>query len=166
MALDATVGGETTNSYVTLDEANAYFADRAHSSAWADELLKEAILVTASQAIDWHVTWKGTRVTGTQSMDWPRIGVLDKVGITYPSDSIPTDIKTAVFEMALVSIDSDRMADGDLDGLAEVRAASLLIKTDDGFYNTKRETIPDHIWKILSGLTTKSGIGVVRLVRA
>ena len=166
MALDATVGGENTNSYVTLSEANSYFADRAHSDLWENEDDQASALVTASQVIDWYVTWKGVRVTGTQSMDWPRSGVYDKVGVLYPEDIIPPDVKIAVYEMALASLDSDRTQDGDLAGLSEVRAASLMIKADDGLYNTKPDTIPDHIWKILSGLTTKSGIGVVRLVRA
>ena len=79
---------------------------------------------------------------------------------------IPADVKIAVYEMALSSMTSDRTADGSLDGISEVRAGSLQIKTDDGMYNTKPDTIPDKIWKILAGLTTKSGIGVIRLVRA
>jgi hypothetical protein len=166
MALDATVGGATSNSYVTLSEANSYFADRAHVDAWESEDNQPQALITASQVIDWYVTWKGVRVSGVQSMDWPRSGVYDKVGVLYPEDVIPPDVKIAVYEMALASLEGDRTQDGDLAGLSEVRAASLMIKTDDGLYNTKPDTIPDHIWKILSGLTTKSGIGVVRLVRA
>jgi hypothetical protein len=37
---------------------------------------------------------------------------------------------------------------------------------DDGLYADKKEVIPDKIWKILSGLTTKGGTGVVHLIRA
>ncbi len=166
MALDTTVGGAATNSYVTLTEANAYFLNRAHASAWEEEENQEQMLASASAMLDWYVTWKGTRVTGTQSMDWPRSGVYDKIGELYSESVIPIDVKTAVFELALSSLSADRTADGDLAGLSEVRASSLLLKTDDGMYNTKPDAIPDKIWKILEGLTTKSGIGVVRLVRA
>ena len=166
MAIDATVGGTTANSYVTLAEADAYFATRAHAESWEDAENQEQLLITASSTIDWFITWKGLRATGTQSMDWPRSGVYDKVGELYPEDVIPIDVKIATFEMALSSMDGDRTADGDLAGLSEVRAGSLQLKADDGMYNTKPDTIPDKIWKILAGLTTKSGIGVVRLVRA
>ena len=166
MALNDTIGSADANSYVSLVEANAYFLDRAHSEPWEDEEYQTQSLITASSIIDWYVTWKGARVTGTQSMDWPRSDVLDKVGELYPEDVIPNDVKTAVYEMALSSLEADRTADGDLAGLAEVKAGSLMIKTDDGMYNTQPDTIPDKIWKILAGLTTKSGIGVVRLVRA
>ena len=166
MALDNTIGGADTNSYVSLVEANAYFTDRAHAEAWEEVENQDQMLITASSNIDWFITWKGTRVTGTQSMDWPRSGVYDKVGELYPEDVIPNDVKIAVYEMALSSLEVDRTADGDLAGLSEVKAGSLMIKTDDGMYNTKPDVVPDKIWKILAGLTTKSGIGVVRLVRA
>ena len=166
MAIDTTIGGASANSYVTLAEANAYFANRAHAIEWEEFEEQDNLLISASSFIDWYVTWKGTRVTGTQVMDWPRSGVYDKVGELYPEDMIPADVKIAVYEMALSSMTSDRTADGSLDGISEVRAGSLQIKTDDGMYNTKPDTIPDKIWKILAGLTTKSGIGVIRLVRA
>lgn len=167
MAIIATVGASDANSYVTITEANAYFANRAHASEqWEEIENQDQMLITASSTIDWYVTWKGTRVTGTQSMDWPRAGVYDKVGVLYPEDVIPLDVKTAAYEMALSSFETDRTADGDLAGIAEVRAGSLAIKQDDGMYNTQPDTVPDKIWKILAGLTTKSGIGVIRLVRA
>ena len=166
MALNNTIGASDTNCYVSLVEANSYFVDRAHSEAWEELENQTQVLITASSQIDWYITWKGERVDGVQAMDWPRSGVLDKVGELYPEDMIPNDVKIAVYELALSSFEVDRTADGDLAGLAEVKAGSLMIKTDDGMYNTQPDTIPDKIWKILAGLTTKSGIGVVRLVRA
>lgn len=166
MALNATVGGADTNSYVTLNEAASYFESRAHAEAWEDEDEQDKVLVTASQAIDWYTSWKGQRVNGTQAMCWPRVGVLNKVGELYSESVVPKDVKTAVYEMALASLESDRMADGDLDGLSKVKAGSLLIETDDNMYNKKPNAIPEHVVKILSALATNSGIGVVRLVRA
>jgi len=166
MALDATIGGTASNSYVTLTEANAYFANRAHASAWEDVDEPDKALMTATSVIDWYVSWKGVRVNGTQALDWPRSEVYDKTGVYYSEDIIPADVKTAVFEMALVSISADRTVDGDLDGLAEVRAASLLLRVDTGIQNTAPETIPEKIWKILGGLTTRGSGSVIWLKRA
>lgn len=166
MALNNTIGDADANCYPSLVEANAYFVDRAHAEAWEEVENQTQMLITASSQIDWYITWKGSRVTGTQSMDWPRSGVYDKVGELYSEDVIPKDVKVAVYELALSSFDGDRTSDGDLSGLSEVKAGSLMIKTDDGMYSTKPDTIPSKIWKILEGLTVKSGIGVVRLVRA
>jgi len=166
MALIATVGGADTNSYVTLDEAESYFENRVHAGDWENVEDQEAALVTASLTIDWYVKWKGTRVAETQAMQWPRSGVYDDRGELYSESVVPQKVKTAVFEFALSSIGSDRTADGDLAGLNKIKAGSLEIVTDDGVYNTLPGTIPDKIWKILSGLTLRSGIGVVRLIRA
>lgn len=164
--LDATVGGLNANSYVTLNEAVAYFSSRAHSDAWEAEENKENVLITATAIIDWYVTWKGTRVNNTQALDWPRIGVYDKTGVLYDSAVIPKDVKTAVFEYALSSLGKDRTSDDALAGITEVRAGSLMLKTDDGLYDSTPKIIPDKIWKILNGLFTRGNIGVVRLIRA
>jgi len=167
MAIDYTVGGPTSNSYVSLAEAEAYFSDRMHSSAWYDLSTsdREKLLITSSSMLDWYVSWKGTKATQDQAMDWPRVGVITSDG-PIPSDVIPAQVKVAVYELSLSSAKKDRSADGSLDGILEARAGSLLIKTDDGVYNSKPSTIPQKIWKILYGLTIKGSSGVVRLVRA
>jgi hypothetical protein len=168
MSLDATIGGSSSNSYVTVAEADAYFADRAHNSNWTGLAAEDKpnFLISASQMLDWYVTWKGVRTESAQSMDWPRTGVYDDRGELFDDDVVPADIKTAVFELALVNIEEDRTADDDLAGLKEIKAGSLGLKTDETALNTSNKTIPDKVWGILRGYTTRSGIGVVRLIRA
>jgi hypothetical protein len=167
MSLDATVGSPNANSYITINEATNYFADRAFASNWDDFDNQSALLITASKQLDWYVTWKGTKFTSEQAMDWPRNGVVDELGSPIPTDIIPKVVKEAVAELALSSLDGDRTADNDLAGLAMVQASTLKVQTDGGgSTSTARDTIPDKIWKMLSGLTTRSGIGVVRLMRA
>lgn len=54
MAIDATVGGADANSYITLVDADAYFANRLHTSTW-DALTdpqKEAALIWATRVIE------------------------------------------------------------------------------------------------------------------
>ena len=100
-------------------------------------------------------------------MDHPRKEIPDPSGGYYPYDILLTPVKHASFELALSSLDTDRMADPDMAGLAEVRAASLMIKMDKKDFNSdKPDAIPDKIWKILDGLVFRAGIGVVRLHRA
>ena len=166
MPLDSTVGGSTTNSYVTISEAASYFANRSHATAWEGVEEQGTLLSTASSVIDWYVSWKGSRVTAEQRMDWPRSGVSTPYGDLYSENEIPEPVKIATYELALSSILADRVADNPLDGIEELKAGSLTIKTDDGLYATKKEVIPDKIWKILGTLTTKGGSAVVRLVRA
>jgi len=168
MALDATVGGVSANSYVTLSEAEAYFKDRAHVAVW-NALAYDAranFLITASRMLDWYSTWKGDKVSYTQSMDWPRTEVLYPDGTDYPSNIIPSEVKVAVFELALSSVETDRSADQDLDGLAEIRAGSLTLKTDSSLRGRKPNPIPDKVKNIISAFVSSAGIGVVRLMRA
>ncbi len=56
MAIDATVGGPQSNSYVSLAEAETYFAARLRAEAWAasSEADKEKALLTACRRIEAH----------------------------------------------------------------------------------------------------------------
>ena len=168
MGLDASVGTSTANSYVTVVESDAYFETRLHgTSSWSTLASKESALITASKMLDWFVTWKGTKVLASQSLDWPRDNATRPSGVTVEDDVIPDDVKVAVYELAFASIGGDRVAESSLDGLLQVQAGPLMLKTDGGgFDSTKKESIPDHIWKILSDLITTGTFGVVRLMRA
>ena len=50
MALDATVKGTSSNSYATVAQANAYFADRLGADAW-NSIGDEIISLTGSASI-------------------------------------------------------------------------------------------------------------------
>ena len=165
MSLNATPGSADANSYVTTTEANTYFSDRAHASAWEDFDEPDQLLIIASRQLDWYVDWKGVVASNTQGMDWPRTGVYDETDVEYDSDVIPTKVKIAVYELALSSIKGDRMEDDSLAGLSEVQAGSLRIKADNSVHATTPDAIPKKIWKIISGLYIRSA-SVVRLIRA
>jgi len=167
MTLDASVGTSTANSYVTVVESDDYFSTRLHgTSSWSALVDKESALITATKMLDWFVAWKGTKVLDTQSLQWPRNSVLRPSGVSVDSYIVPDEVKVAVYELAFASIKGDRVSESTLDGLLQVKAGPLMLKTDGGgFDSTKKESIPDHIWKILSDLTTRVS-GVVRLMRA
>jgi hypothetical protein len=134
--IDATVGGANSNSYVTTDEATAYFAQRLRSSAWtaASTEDKEKALVMACQHIEaarpmidrGSVGTYGPYVS-TQALSFPRRA--DWVSGT--GFVIPPPVKRGQFEEALALLargaESDRrralQADGvssfSVDGLSE-----------------------------------------------
>lgn len=164
MALNAEIGSSSANSYVTLDEAEAYFEDRTHVEAWSEFESQEAALVTASRMLDWFVSWKGYKSSTDQSMLWPRTGVYRKDGSVVEDNIIPLDVKTAVFELALVSLEEDRTEDDPLSGIEQVKAGPLMVKADVNDYGS--DVIPEKIWKILSDLYSNGGSRIVRLIRA
>ena len=106
MAFDATAGAATANSYASVAEADAYLAVRGDTSTWTalttDE--KEAKLQWSAIYID-TLTFKGTRSTSTQALQWPRIGVWDRDG--FEVDGIPQALKNAQAEMAFQLIAND-----------------------------------------------------------
>ncbi len=168
MALISTVGAADANSYVTVAEAEAYFGDRIHAEGWVGLSVndKPKALVTASLQLDWYARWKGSKATTTQSMGFPRIGLLLPDGTEYDSTVVPPEVKKAVFELALSSVDTDRTSDSDMAGLSEIKAGSVQLKADDGLYNTKPKVIPNKIWKIINDFTIRASSGLVRLIRA
>src|SRR5687768_15812728 len=120
MALVCTPGGASDNSYVTLADANTYFADRLNSTANGDwtndssgvarsDAVKSAALVTATRRID-EEQFLGVKTTTTQSLKWPRVGVYDEDGIALSSSTIPTRVKEATYIAALELLKTDFLA--------------------------------------------------------
>lgn len=96
--LITTIGGTTSNSYVTHAEANTYFAERVPLSVpWASSG-QEAALIMATRVLDTlaqpvktlfpgppayyrvRQQWTGARATRGQRLAWPRIGMFDHNG--------------------------------------------------------------------------------------
>lgn len=99
MALTTTIGGATSDSYVTIAEYQA----RAASFAWVltgTEATQEAQLRKAATANDMSRAYIGYRLNSTQSREWPRTTIELVNGYSVPSDTIPQSIKDAQMEMA------------------------------------------------------------------
>ena len=77
--IDATVGGENSNSYATLAEAQAYFDERLNVDSWtaASTDTQNRSLIQATRIIDASYEWQGERASSTQALDWPRDSVYD-----------------------------------------------------------------------------------------
>lgn len=167
MSLNATPASPDANSYVTEREAGAYFLNRAHAELWEVFEERAQILMTASQMLDWYINWKGYKASTVQAMKWPRVNVVRRDGSPVPSDTIPKEVKIAVYELALASLEGDRTVDNPMAGIEQVKAGSLMVKADRGdFDSTVADTIPERVWKILSDLYSRGNISVVRLMRA
>ena len=102
MAIDATVGGASSNSYVTLEEANTYLGERLHADAWASasDSDKEKALLTACRYLEQLRYWDGNRPAFTdprQRLTFPRVTDTDAAGAFV----IPQPVKDAQCEEAL-----------------------------------------------------------------
>ena len=165
MALNATLGAIDANSYVTSAEADAYFDDRMHSSAWDNVADGDPFLISASRMLDWYVKWKGSKSTATQSMLWPRSDVIRPDGTEIDDDVLPPEVKIAGFELAFANLEADRTSDDPLAGIGHLSAGSLMIKAGPEKPNqTNAKPIPEHVYSILSDLYNSGG--TVWLLRA
>jgi len=98
--IDATLKGESSNSFVTLAEANTYFETVPSSSTWDDKTddQKNRALISATRWID-VLNFYGDRCSNGQALSWPRNNYhVDRVELTC--SAIPSDIKYATYELA------------------------------------------------------------------
>lgn len=105
MAFDATVGGANTTSYVTLEYADAYFADHLLLSAvWDAETDddKKLALIAATRDLE-RFDYVGDVVATTQALKWPREleDVNDLILDKYDGTVIPNPLKDATCELAV-----------------------------------------------------------------
>lgn len=108
MPLDATVGGATANSYLTLATANALLEGHLHTDVWfvheATMLQREEALMWATSLLERLVQWSGTPATDTQALAWPQTGQTDRFGRPVATTVIPQDVQqaTAWYALALL----------------------------------------------------------------
>lgn len=112
MTIDATVGGSSSNSYITVEEADAYFLTCYNKPLWSGTSSnnKEIVLIESTRLLDTLVRWNGYLKSDTQALKWPRTYVPTPDALydwaessleSYISDSIiPKDVKNAVCELA------------------------------------------------------------------
>jgi hypothetical protein len=104
------------NSYVSLDEAEAYFADRINVGSWteADDLTKEQALVTAAKQLN-LTRWIGVIADKSQTLAFPRIGSyyepLYNDVVELDGTIVPVRISTANMEQAYHLINNDDVLD-------------------------------------------------------
>lgn len=112
MTLTTTPGAADADSYASLADADSYFSARGVSTWTGADDLKEQALRRATSYLDnqYRDRWIGRRATETQALAWPRIDgtrgygypLLDSDGYDIGSTVVPTQIKRATFEAALL----------------------------------------------------------------
>lgn len=154
MALDTTLSGESSNSYLTLERATEILTEsRLYASAWTDaaggDADREAALRWATKLIDTYFDFEGHRIKELQSLAWPRYNAfgLDELEVDYRI--IPYRIEWATAELALELLTKDRSAEPGLLGLGfrEAKLGSISVKVDA---KESPDLIPDNINAILA----------------
>ena len=102
--------------------------------------------------------WKGGRISRTQTLAWPRYGVVDEEGLWITNTEIPQELKDANCEAAVLSISSETLYP-----VIEPKGPVRRIEIDKGimkewFKDTSgiRESWFTTITRLLKGLTVAS----------
>ncbi len=145
---------KNVNSYVTVAEADAYFADRLDADAWtsAEATTKAKALVTATGQLD-QMSWVGVAVSETQKLAFPRSGEYydPKLGMRIALSGIPDRLVVAVCELAMHLVANE----GVLASESSVKSISVdVIKLD---FIQPAAVIPDTVHRVIKPLLVSGG---------
>ena len=104
MVVEDGTGLSNADSFVSVAYADTYFSTR-NVTAWASLTNKEALLIKATDYIEavYSEAWKGTTLTDTQSLSFPRI--IDDATV------YPDRLLKAVCELAYKANSGDLLVD-------------------------------------------------------
>jgi len=107
VTFDSMCGGASANSYISVEDADDYFAMRVHADGWskAPTEEKQKALMDATRRLD-RIQYMGEKNSMTQALEWPRTGAILRDEI-IDDDEIPTRILDATCELALAVLTSN-----------------------------------------------------------
>jgi hypothetical protein len=185
IALVATVGGSTSNTYQTLAEAQDIIDGLvldADVTAWATTTTdaKNRALYTAAQRLD-RERYLGARSTDTQSMQWPRTGVRKpdtyintyavgfpfRISTDYYTDTeIPTQIKQAQAVLAVfLNNNTDSLGLSGLEDYNSVSIGPISVTLNTSSPQAGADKVPPMMERYLTGLRI-SGPGNISIRRS
>lgn len=96
------------NSYVTIADADSYFADRDNTAWTGADAVKQAALVKATDYIEGRFGQRfiGSKKTTTQALAWPRTGAAD-----FADTAIPVGLRRACCEYAVRALSAELAPD-------------------------------------------------------
>jgi hypothetical protein len=172
IAIDATIGSATANSYITLADAQAIvdgMVEDADVTAWATATTdqKNRALYSATQRLD-RERYLGARATDTQALQWPRTGVrkpdtyINTYSIGFPfrittdyytDTEIPDQIKRAQVALAVfLNNNADALGLSGLEDYKSVSIGSLSVTPNVGFGAVGADKVPPIMERYLTGL--------------
>jgi hypothetical protein len=102
------------NSYVSLEEAATYMADKVDVAEWdeATDILREKALITATRYLD-EKEWRGVIIDKDQHLAFPRNCTYfePKFGFEITETAVPRRILEATIELAYHLIYNDGLLD-------------------------------------------------------
>ena len=153
----ATPGAADANSFATVAEITAYYEARVPIEV-ADEWVeatpneKAAAAVMATLWITSLIEWTGYPTSTTQSLPWPRTGMLKRSELEYvPDTEVPQEVKNLQAELARVLLGTDRLSENDIqaNAITYLRAGPVTLKFSDTKSASGLGVIPEPFFNLL-----------------
>jgi hypothetical protein len=172
IAINATVGSASANSYLTLAAAQEIidgFVQDADVTAWASATTdqKNRALFTATQRLD-RERFLGARATDTQALQWPRTGVrkpdtyINTYAVGFPfrittdyytDTEIPQQVQYAQVVLATyLNSNPDGIGLSGLEDYKNVKIGSIDVTPNLGYGAVGVDKIPPIVERYLTGL--------------
>jgi len=139
MALDSTTGAATAESFVSVTDADAYWANHNSPLEWEEAITSEleSSLRYATQYLEQNFTWLSTIYETTQALGWPRSSYSDSEGRSVGGAAvIPQKVKDATCEMALQYLKEDFSSPDNENVLSEsIGSASITYRSSSKTYS-------------------------------
>ena len=141
----------STNSYVTLEEADLILQENIHATSWFDlsDGDRERMLVFATKQLDDRTRWNGTKTVENSPLRWPRSGIVDRDSRTIGDNEIPEQLKRTVAYIARYNVDQDRSVERSQDALDSLVVDVIELDFKDGYV---LPAIPSSLHFMLEGL--------------
>lgn len=156
-------GVEGANSYVSVADADAYFALRGAPAAWsaATTAAKEQALFLGTQYIEAHYLWSTGEVgSDDQGLGWPRTNAEDRHGRTIDSDVVPEVVKQATCEAASRAMAGTLLADETQKVVRQKVEGAVEVEYDRNADQGTRYPLIDQLLAGLSGSSEYSSVVV------
>lgn len=115
LVVETGAGLADANAYAAVAQADAFLdGDAVRRSAWAalSTTDKEALLISATRALDHAFHFVGDKASTAQALEWPRTRAIGAHGGYWPEGAVPPPVvnATALFAASLMA--ADTLADG------------------------------------------------------
>ncbi len=168
MALDATIGGASSNAYADRAYADAFMSTQAATAAatWTAKSPTERdnALIQATQRLDVE-NFIGIASSNTQALQWPRAGAPNRRRGLYASDEMPKPIKDACCLLAYqVIVDPTLFDESKLNNFNSIKLGPLALEFKHPLKDANGR-LPLPITRLIQHMLGGQGWGTTRLVR-
>ncbi len=138
----------TANSYATVEEFEAYLANRLNAPTIATTEQKQLLLIAGTKRLEGE-KYLGDRTYGDGVLKFPRSGLPDDDGFEFADDVIPQRVKDALFETAIYMNSTDIIAPNDNVNYKSAKVGELAVEFKNNQLSVS-DTLTSAVWYFLA----------------